>query len=121
MKVPTMLSFFTRGSRAAVLTRAGVMTAAIALADWRIEGNVPLGFLYLFPMLLAGSVLRRWQIAAAAAICTVLTELFDSFEWFSAVTIPRDILIFAAFFCMGVFVYEVVHSRQIALRHTLEI
>ncbi len=58
-----MLSFFLRGARAAVLTRAALMIAAIALVDWRIEGNVPLGFLYLFPMLLVGSVLARWQIA----------------------------------------------------------
>ena len=43
------------------------MVAAIALTDWRIEGNVPLGFLYLFPMLLAGSVLNRTQIAISAA------------------------------------------------------
>ena len=97
------------------------MTAAIAVVDWRIEGNIPLGFLYLFPMLLAGSVLTRWQIAVAAAVCTFLTELFDSFDWYSPAGIPRDILIFAAFFCMGLFVYEVVRSRQTALQHTLEI
>jgi two-component system sensor kinase FixL len=116
-----MLSFILRGTNTAVLTRALAMTAAIALIDWRIEGNIPLGFLYLFPMLLVGSVLNRWQIAFAAATCTVLTELFDSFDWFSPAGIPRDILIFAAFFCMGLFVYEVIHSRQTALHHTLEI
>ena len=70
-----MLSFLLRGTRTAVLTRAGLMTAAIAVVDWRIEGNIPLGFLYLFPMLLVGSVLTRWQIAGAAAVCTLLTEL----------------------------------------------
>jgi two-component system sensor kinase FixL len=116
-----MLSFFLRGTRGAVLVRAALMTVAIALIDWRIDGNVPLGFLYLFPMLLAGSVLTRWQVAIAAAVCTVLTELFDSFDWLSPAAIPRDILIFAAFFCMGLFVYEVIHSRQTALQHTLEI
>ncbi len=117
----TFMSFFLRGTRTAVMTRAAIMTAAIALVDWRIEGNIPLGFLYLFPMLLAGSVLRRWQIAAAAAVCTLLTELFDSFDWYSPAGIPRDILIFAAFFCMGLFVYEVIRSRQTALRHTTAI
>src|ERR1700691_4033860 len=76
-----MLFFLLRGTRKAVLARAGLMTALIALSDWRIEGNIPLGFLYLFPMLLVGSVLTRWQIACAAAVCTLLTELFDSFEW----------------------------------------
>ncbi len=116
-----MLRFLLRGTRAAVLTRAVLMAAAIGLVDWRIEGNIPLGFLYLFPMLLAGSVLSRWQVAIAAVICTFLTELFDSFDWFYATGIPRDILIFAAFFCMGLFVYEVIHSRQTALQHTREI
>jgi two-component system sensor kinase FixL len=96
------------------------MTVLIAAVDWRIEGNIPLGFLYLFPMLLAGSVLSRWQIAAAAAFCTFLTEMFDSFAW-SPAGIPRDILIFAAFFCMGLFVFEVVRSRQTALQHTEQI
>lgn len=115
-----MLSFLLRGSPAAVVSRAAIMMVLIAAVDWRIEGNIPLGFLYLFPMLLAGSVLSRWQIAGAAALCTFLTEIFDSFEW-SPAGIPRDILIFAAFFCMGLFVYEVVRSRQAALQHTEEI
>ena len=113
-----MLSFFLRGTSRSVLLRAVMMTAAIATADWRIEGNIPLGFLYLFPMLLLGSILSRWQIALSALICTVLTEAFDSFDWFAAAAIPRDILIFAAFFCMGLFVYEVVRSRQTAAIHT---
>jgi PAS domain S-box-containing protein len=115
-----MLSFLLRGSPASVLSRAVLMTLLIAAVDWRIEGNIPLGFLYLFPMLLAGSVLSRWQIAVAAAFCTFLTEIFDSFEW-SLTGIPRDILIFAAFFCMGLFVFEVVRSRQTALQHTEQI
>src|SRR5579863_2940469 len=116
-----MLSFLLRGTPKAVLSRAALMTATIAVVDWRIEGNIPLGFLYLFPMLLAGSVLTRWQIAGAAAACTLLTELFDSFNWFSPAGVPRDILIFAAFFCMGLFVYEVIRSRQTALHHTMAI
>src|SRR5436305_8816601 len=121
MKLPTMLSFFTRGSRAAIVTRAAVLTVGIAVADWRIEGNVPLGFLYLFPMLLVGSVLDRWQIAISAALCALLTELFDNYDWFSLVAVPRDILIFAAFLCMGLFVYEANRSRSLALRHLEEL
>ncbi len=116
-----MLSFLVRGTRTAVLIRASVMIMVIAIVDWRIEGNIPLGFLYLFPMLLVGTVLSRGQIAAAAALCTVLTELFDSFDWFSPVAIPRDILIFAAFVCMGLFVYEAGRSRQLAQKHLEQI
>jgi PAS domain S-box-containing protein len=97
------------------------MIAIIAFADWRIERNIPLGFLYLFPMLLVGSASSRWFIAVVALVCTLLTEAFDSFDWSPESGIPRDILIFAAFFCMGLFVYEVVRSRLAALRHLNEI
>jgi two-component system, LuxR family, sensor kinase FixL len=116
-----MLFFLLRGSRKAVLLRAGAMIALIAFADWRIETNIPIGFLYLFPMLLVGSVLNRWQIACAATLCAVLTETFDSYEWLPESGVPRDIMVFAAFFGMGIFVYEVVRSRQLALTHLHQI
>src|SRR6202451_4909064 len=119
-RVP-MLSFFLRGGTKSVLLKAGVLIARIAIADWRADKDVTLGFLYLFPMLMVGSVLTRWQIAIAAALCTFLAEEFDSFDWRPAAGIPRDILIFAAFLGMGLFVYEVVRSRQAALLHLQQI
>jgi len=100
-----MLFFLLRGSRRAMLLRAGLMIGLIALADWRIEDNFQLGFLYLFPMLLIGSVLNRWQIAGVAAACTMLAEVFDPYRWSPAAGVPRDILMFAAFFGRWLFVY----------------
>lgn len=116
-----MLSLFLRGGTKSVLLKAALLIAAIAIADWRADKEVTLGFLYLFPMLMVGSVLKRWQIAIVAALCTLLAEIFDSFEWRASAGIPRDILIFAAFLGMGLFVYEVVRSRQAALRHLNQI
>jgi two-component system sensor kinase FixL len=112
-----MLSFLLRGGRGAVLLKAALMIGVIAFVDWRVEKDLPLGFLYLFPMLLVGSVLNRWQIVVVAACCTFLTEIFDSFQWRPEAGIPRDILIFAAFAGMGLFLYEIVRSRQITLQH----
>src|SRR5271170_4663451 len=119
-RVP-MLSFFLRGGTKSVLLKAAVLIAAIALADWFADRDVTLGFLYLFPMLMVGSVLKRWQIAVVAALCTLLAEIFDSFDFRPSAGIPRDILIFAAFLGMGLFVYEVVRSRQAALGHLNQI
>jgi two-component system, LuxR family, sensor kinase FixL len=112
-----MLSFILRGGRGALFLKAAVMIGLIAFVDWRAEKDLPLGFLYLFPMLLVGSVLNRWQIVMVAACCTFLTEVFDSFQWRPEAGIPRDILIFAAFAGMGLFVYEIVRSRQVTLQH----
>lgn len=101
--------------------RAGFLIAAIALIDWRLVNDLPLGFLYLLPMLMVGRVLRPWQIAGVAALCTVVTENFDQFVWNFRVGMPRDVLYFAAFFCVGLFVYEVNRNRQIVIEHLHEI
>jgi PAS domain S-box-containing protein len=112
-----MLSYLLRGSRRAILTRAGLIIAVVAFADWRIVGPIPLGFLYLVPMLLAGSVLNRWQIALVAAICTLFTGAFDDVVWLPETGIPRTILVFAAFFFMGMFSREVARSRKLEAEH----
>src|ERR1700683_418534 len=116
-----MLSFFLRGGTKSVLLKAGLLIAAIACADWRADKDVTLGVLCLVSLLIVRNVLRRWQIAIVAALCTCLTEIFDSFDWRPSAGIPRDILIFSAFLGMGLFVYEVVRSRQAALRHLNQI
>jgi PAS domain S-box-containing protein len=98
--------------RRAVLLGIALSITVIALTDWRAAKEIPLGFLYLLPMLLAGTILKRWQIAGVAAVCTLLTEYFDSFTWRPVTGLPRDILYFAAFFFVGLCVYEMNRSRQ---------
>src|SRR5580698_2167928 len=116
-----MLSPLLRGSKRSVLFRAGLLIAAIALIDWRLANDLPLGFLYLLPMLMVGRVLRPWQIAGVALLCTLVTENFDQFVWSIRIGMPRDVLYFAAFFCVGLFVYEVNRNRQVVVEHLHEI
>ncbi len=71
---------------------AALLTAIIAVCDWRIEFNATLGFLYIFPLVLLGTVLNGWQIIIAALICTFLSDRLDPFPM--DMEIPRDILIF---------------------------
>jgi two-component system sensor kinase FixL len=72
-------------------------------------------------MLMVGRVLSPWQIAGAAALCTVLTELFDAFVWNLRTGMPRDVLYFVAFFSVGLFVYDVNRNRQVVIEHLHEI
>jgi two-component system, LuxR family, sensor kinase FixL len=111
----------SRGSSRSLLLRATLLVVLIALADWRIDAEIPLGFLYLLPMLLVGRVLSRWHICIAAAICTALTEAFNSLKWTPAVGLPRDILTFSAFCGLGLFVYSVVRSRRASSEHLSQI
>jgi len=97
-----------------LLLRSGLLVVLIAIADWRIDAAIPLGFLYLLPMLLVGRVLSRWQICLAAALFTGLTEAFNSLKWNPAVGLPRDILTFAAFSGIGLFAYGVVRNRRVS-------
>ena len=110
-----------RAAKASSLLRAGVLIALIAIVDWRVVEDVPLGFLYLLPMLMLGRVLKPWQTGIAAALCTYLTEEFDQFAWNLRTGLPRDVLYFMAFFSIGVFVHEVDRSRRIILRQLHEI
>jgi PAS domain S-box-containing protein len=116
-----ILSFLVKGSRAQLVLRAGAMIAIVALLDWRVEGNVFFGFLYLFPMLVLGNCLGPWQLAMLAAGCTFLAERLGPGHWMPGPGIPRDIFVFTAYFGTGLFAYESSRNRQLALQHVQEI
>jgi PAS domain S-box-containing protein len=104
-----------------VLLGAALLTLLIAVADWRSADNIPLGFFYLVPMLVVGRLLRPWQTIAAAALCTLLAELYDPFTWDLRTGVPRDTLYFAAFVTVGIFVYTAHRNNQLTLAHLHEI
>ena len=104
-----------------VLISAGISILAIALVDWHFEENISFEFLYLFPMLMVGGCLQRWQIAAVAALCAGLGEAFDPFPWTLQLGISRLILAFAAFFGAGAYGFELVRTRRIADEHLRQI
>jgi PAS domain S-box-containing protein len=116
-----MLSFFLRLTRTKLLLVAAAMILVVALIDWRVELNVSFGFLYLFPMLIVGSCLPRWQVALAGGLCTLLAERFAPFPWEVAAGIPRDIFMFASFFGTGLFAHESARNRRLSERHVREV
>jgi PAS domain S-box-containing protein len=116
-----MFSSLFAGSKKTVLFLSGLLITVTGLVDWLLVGDLPLGFLYLLPMSMVGRVLRPWQIAGVAAVCTLLSEAFDQFAWSLRIGLPRDVLYFAAFFSVGLFVYEVDRNRQVVIRHLREI
>jgi len=97
-----------------VLLWTAISIAAIAAADWHFEENISFEFLYLFPMLMVGGCVSRWQMALVAALCTALGEAFDPFPWAIPLGISRVILTFAAFFGAGLYGFESVRSRRAA-------
>jgi two-component system, LuxR family, sensor kinase FixL len=116
-----MLTGLESRQKRSVLLKAMVLIAAIAVLDWRVVGDIPLGFFYLVPMVMVGSVLDAWQIGAVAALCTFLAEAFSDLRWQLRAGISRDVLYFAAYFGAGIFVHEVHRNRKVALEHLDEI
>src|ERR1700723_1935813 len=83
----------------AVLLLAAFVTSAIAITDWKIVFEATLGFLYMFPLVLLGTISAWWQLALLAAFCTFLSEWLDSFP--VDMQVPRDILIFTTLLTAG--------------------
>ena len=107
-----MIPRIVHGSTRVALAQAGLLIAVIALLDWRVDLNISFGFLYLFPMLLVGTALNRWQVVLTALFCTFLSDLFDPFSFTVAVALPQDILVFTALAGTGLFACEVSASRR---------
>ena len=116
-----MYGLLFQGSRRGVLLRAAALIVVIALVDWRVIAQIPLGFLYLVPMLMVGSVESRTGIVAAALLCTWLAERFSDLDWSLRTGASRDVLFFAAFIGAGLFIREVNRSRRAAIENLHEI
>ena len=54
-----------------VLLLAALLIAIIALVDWKIVFEATLGFLYMFPMVLLGTIWGWWPLALTAAFAVL--------------------------------------------------
>ncbi len=75
-----------------VLLLAAGLVAAIAITDANIVFEATLGFLYMFPLVLLGTICDWWALLIAAAFCAYLSDRLDPFP--VDMQIPRDALIF---------------------------
>ena len=99
-------------SRKAVLLASGTILLAIALLDWWTKPYVSLGFLYLFPIMLAAGCLPRWAIGLLGLSCAVLAELFSSLGT-SFTRLSLETLALAG---CGLFVAELIRNRRMSLK-----
>ena len=116
-----LFSMFVWGTRRTAMLIGALMIALTAFIDAHVASQIPLGFLYLAPMLVIGATFSRGEIAIVAVICAWLAEAFDEFPWGPNTGLPRDLLYLAAFFCVGLFMHEVTRSRKLSVRHMRQI
>ncbi len=99
------------GNRVAVLSVAGFILVAIAGLDWWTKPYVSLGFLYLFPIMLAAGFLPRWVMALVGITCAVLAEEFSALPP-SFTRLSLETLALAG---CGLFVGELIRNRRMSI------
>lgn len=97
-------------NRTTVLALSAILILTIAIVDWRTEPYVSLGFLYLFPIMLAAGFLPRSAIALLAVACAILSEIFSSL----ALSFTRLTFQTLALVGCGLFVAELVRNRRLS-------
>lgn len=100
-------------SRAVVLSASGAAVLAIAALDWWTKPYFSLGFLYLFPIMLAAAFLPRWAIVVLGMGCALLSERFSNLD-------PSDSTIRLIFETLalcgcGLFTSELLRNRRLSL------
>src|ERR1700677_3536251 len=98
-------------NRTPTLVISGAIVLAVAVVDWWTKPYVLLGFLYLFPIMLAAGFLPRWMVALLGVSCAVLAELFSSLDR-SFTRLSLEMLALAG---CGLFVAELVRNRRMTL------
>lgn len=100
-------------NRTAVLLTSLALVIAIAVLDWWTKPYVSLGFLYLFPIMLAAGFVPRWAIVFIGIACALLSERFSNLD-------PADAPLRTGFEALalvgsGLFISEVLRNRRFRL------
>ena len=100
-------------NRLPVLLVSGVVVLAIAAVDWWTKPYFSLGFLYLFPVMLAAGFLPRWGTVLLGIACALLSERFSNLD-------PSDAYVRLGFeglaLCgCGLLTSEVLLNRRLSL------
>jgi two-component system, LuxR family, sensor kinase FixL len=111
--MPPLEIIWDRKNRTAILVASTVLVLLIAAVDWWTKPYFSLGFLYLFPIMLAAGFLPRWTIVLLGVACAVLSERFSNLD-------PADANIRLGFEALalcgcGLLTSEVLRNRRLSL------
>jgi two-component system, LuxR family, sensor kinase FixL len=97
--------------RTLVLAVSASWIVALAVVDRLTESYLSLGFLYLFPIMLAAAFLPRWAVVALGVTCSALAE------WFSSLppSLVRPMFEAVALASCGLFAGELIRNRRLSI------
>jgi PAS domain S-box-containing protein len=113
-----LLSVYSRANRKGFLIVGTLLIFVIAIVD-SMTPSLPLGYFYLFPILLMAGFLPRRRIALLVLLCAGLTVLMSRYEMKPAIIL--FVMASLGFAGTGLFVSEIVINRQKALEYVHEL
>src|SRR5215469_15489721 len=117
MKADVIDSASSWSDRLLILTLAATGTLLLSWLDRHVHNTVPLPLIYLFPMAVISTLVRRWEVLIAAALFMVVAEYSDVFRWNSTQGVARDVLYFMAYAAEGLYITEVIWKRRLERIH----
>ena len=109
---------YSESRRLTVCVMAALLIAAIAWVD-SMTPESSIGFLYLFPILLAAAALNSWQILLLAVMCGFLREAFDPIRAAPG-GIERLAVAIAGYAMTGFFFTTLNQRRRLLVEHLAE-
>jgi PAS domain S-box-containing protein len=110
--MPHLELIWDRRKRTPILLTSAFLVLAIGVMDWWTKPYFSLGFLYLFPIMLASGFLPRWAIGLLGLGCAFLSERFSNLD-------PADAHIRQGFEALalcgcGLLTSEVLRNRRLS-------
>jgi len=103
---------WNKGNRIPILGVSAALVLVLAVVDWLTKPYVSIGFLYLFPIMLAAGFLPRWVILVLSVGCAALSEVFSSLDSAGqSIRLTFETLAIAG---CGMFVGELVRNRRLS-------
>lgn len=110
------MRFPAGSSRGLILLIAIGMIGVLVTLEWYFDFDFSLGILYIFPVMIAATVLTRWQIFLAAIFCAYTRGLFTADETQLEHTL-RFCMATIAYTGCGLWIYQITDSRRNVLKH----
>jgi PAS domain S-box-containing protein len=104
------------GGRGQILLIAAGLVSILVLLEWYFDFDFSLGILYIFPVMIAATILTRWQIVFAAAFCAYTRGLFTADET-QLEHLLRFCMATIAYSGCGLWIYQIADSRRVVLKH----
>jgi len=111
-------AIYSQENRKRFLAAGALSVVAIALLD-ALTPNLPLGFLYLFPILLIAGFVSRKTIVIVALVCALLAGEYSDYHLGEALSM--SLMACIGFMGTGFLVSEILRSRRLALEHEEEL